>query len=60
MEIQNDPRNQFWIDLNTEITKWMDQVEQLILMGDWNSKFLEVKPYMETQGVNNIICNLHR
>ena len=34
MVIQNDPRTQFWIDLNTEIYKWIHQGEKIILMGD--------------------------
>ena len=38
MKIQNDPKNQLWIDLNTQIEKCMDQGEQLILVGDWNSE----------------------
>ena len=29
---------QFWIDLNTEIANWMDQVERIILMED--SKYI--------------------
>ena len=42
MKIQNDPRTQFWIDLNKDISKWIHQGEQIILMGDWNSKAPEV------------------
>ena len=33
MKIQNDPSNQFWIDLNTEILKWIHQGEKLSLWG---------------------------
>ena len=43
MQIQNDPRTQFWIDPNTEISKWINQEEKIILIGDWNSEALEVK-----------------
>ena len=28
MKIQNDPRTQFWIDLNTKIYKWIHQGEK--------------------------------
>ena len=38
MEIQNNPRTQFWIDLNTEIAKYINQGEHLLLMGDCNSE----------------------
>ena len=29
-------------------------------MGDWNSEALEVNIWMETQGLTNAICNIHR
>ena len=60
MKIQNDPRNQLWIDLNTQIAKWVDQGEQLILVGDWNSEVSEGIKWMETQGLANTIYDLHR
>ena len=34
MEIKNDPRTQFLIDLNKYISKWTHQGEQIILIGD--------------------------
>ena len=34
MKIQNYPRTQFLTDLNTEISRWIHQEEQIILMGD--------------------------
>ena len=37
MKIKNDPRTQFWIDLNKEISKWIHQREQIIIIGDRNS-----------------------
>ena len=37
MKIQNDPRTQFWINLDTEISKWVHQGEQIIIMGYCNS-----------------------
>ena len=60
MKIRNDPRTQFWIVMNTEILKWIHQVEQIILVGDCNSEASEVKTWMETKGLTNIIFNLHR
>ena len=42
MKIQNDPRNQSWIELSTDIAKFMDQVEQIIIMGACNSEASEV------------------
>ena len=59
MKIQNDPRTQFWVDLNTEISKRIHQGEQIILMGDYNSEASEVNTWMETQGLTNKICNLN-
>ena len=48
MKIQNDPSNQFWIDLNTEILKWIHQGEQIIIMGDWDIEVSEVNTWRET------------
>ena len=47
-KIQNNPRTQFWIYLNTKIAKWMDQGEQLILIGGFNSEASDVNTRMET------------
>ena len=30
------------MNLNTKITEWIVQVEQLIIMGDWNSEASEM------------------
>ena len=38
MKIKNELRNPFWIDLNTNTTKWMYQGEQIIIMGYWDSE----------------------
>ena len=59
MKIQNDPRTQFWMDINKEISKWIHQREQIILMGVCNSEALEVNTWMETKVLNYTICNLH-
>ena len=59
MKLQNDPRTQFWIDINKEISKWIHQLEQIILMEDCNSEASEVNTWMETQVLTNKICNLH-
>ena len=59
LKVQNNPRPQFWIDLNKGISKWIHQGEQIILMGDWNSEASDVNTWMETQGLTNKICNLH-
>ena len=59
MKIQNDPRAQFWIDFNTEISKLIHQGEQIMLMGDFNSEVLELNTWMLTQVLTNIIFNPH-
>ena len=38
MKIKKHPRNQFWIDLNKEIPKWIHQGEQIILIWNWKSE----------------------
>ena len=43
MKIQYDPRTQIWIYLNKDISKWIHQGEQIILMGTGI-----VKPWRET------------
>ena len=47
------------MNLNTKITEWIGQVEQLIIMGDWNIEASEMDTCMKTQGITNAICNLH-
>ena len=59
MKIQNDLRNQLWIELNTEILKLIRQGEHIIIIGGWNSSALEVRTRMEKQGPGNTICNIH-
>ena len=60
MKIKNDPITKFWIDLHTEISKWINQWEQIIPMRDWNSEASEVNTWMETQGLTNTIFNINR
>ena len=50
----------FWIDLNEYISKWIHQGEKIILNGDCNSEASEVNICMETHGLTNKICNIHR
>ena len=42
IKIQNDPRTQLWIDLNTETLKCIHQGEHIIIMGEWSSEASEV------------------
>ena len=58
MKIQNDPRNQSWIDINTEISKGYIKEKKNIL-GDWNGEASYVNTLMGTHGLTNTICNLH-
>ena len=51
MKMHSDPRTQFRININTEISKWIHKVEQIILRVDWNIELLEIKTWMETQGL---------
>ena len=60
MKIQNNPRTQFLIEVNTEISKWIHQGEQIIIMGDWNSEESEVNTWIEKQELTKKICNLQR
>ena len=53
------PREQFYNDLCKEITQWKANGEQLIIMGDWNIKFQDVRRWMEEMGLKEIICENH-
>ena len=55
MKIENGLRTQFWMDLNKDISKWIHQGEQIILLGDWNSEALEANTRIETQELTNTI-----
>ena len=46
LRYQNDPIIQIWVDINKEISTWIYQGEQIILVGDWNSEALEVITWM--------------
>ena len=60
IKIQIYPRNQLWIDLNTDTAEWMNHGEQLIIVGDWNSEVSEVRTWMKIQVIPNAICDLYR
>ena len=60
MKIENGLRTQFWMDLNKDISKWIHQGEQIILMDEWNIEASEVNTSIETQGLTNAIYNIHR
>ena len=59
MKNKNETRTQLWIDLNTEISKWIHQGGQIILIWDWNIEALEVNKCMVTKGLANKIYNIH-
>ena len=48
------------MDLNKDISKWIHQGEQIILMDEWNIEASEVNTSIETQGLTNAIYNIHR
>ena len=58
MKIQNDPRTQFWININKDISKSIHKTEKIILVRDWNSEASEVNKWMETQVITNTIYNI--
>jgi len=53
------PRAQFWEDLKTSIMEWQSQGEHVILMGDWNSEYEEVRAWMATYGLTDIVHSRH-
>lgn len=53
------PRKQFWIDLKEFITQCLENKETVILMGDWNSNYLEVVEWMSKLGLHDIIQSRH-
>jgi Reverse transcriptase (RNA-dependent DNA polymerase). len=54
------PRSQFWIDLKTYISECKENSEQVIVMGDWNSNYIEVVQWMNTLGLKDIIQDRHK
>jgi hypothetical protein len=54
------PRRQFWEDLKVHINQCKDKNEQVIIMGDWNSKYEEVVHWMSTVGLKDVIVNRHQ
>lgn len=54
------PRIQFWIDLKDYITQCKDANEQVIIMGDWNSKYDDVVKWMKAVGLKDIIVDRHQ
>lgn len=54
------PRIQFWKDLKEFIMKCKSENEQVIVMGDWNSRYEEVKQWMSTMGLKDIIVDRHK
>jgi Endonuclease/Exonuclease/phosphatase family. len=53
------PRKQFWVDLKQYIKRCQDNDEHVIIMGDWNSKYIEVVRWMQQLGLVDIIHQRH-
>jgi hypothetical protein len=53
------PRTQFWLDLKEFILSCKEANEQVVVMGDWNSRYDEVVRWMSTVGLKDIIVNRH-
>ena len=53
--IQSCPWRQFWVDLKTFVEEVYDNGEQLIVMGDWNSRMKDVDLFFETLGMEEAI-----
>lgn len=53
------PRKQFWVDLKAYIEQCISNEEHLVIMGDWNSEYGEVKRWMKGNGLIDIIQQRH-
>jgi hypothetical protein len=53
------PRKQFWIDLKRFIQRCQQEGEQVLVMGDWNSKYQDVIHWMKELGLADIIQQRH-
>jgi len=57
--IQSNQRHDFWNDLEQSVTRAIDLGDNIILMGDWNTEFSEVRTWMESLGLVKLICEKH-
>jgi exonuclease III len=57
--IMECPRKQFWIDLHEFLGNCTQRNEQIVLMGDWNSDYDEIKQWMFEHGLKDIIQSRH-
>eukprot|EP00979_Chaetoceros_neogracilis_P017703 scaffold10267_cov270-Chaetoceros_neogracile.AAC.1 len=53
------PRQLFGSDLRTLVKSKMDQGNQIILQGDFNAEFKEIRKWMAEMGLVEGICELH-
>ena len=56
-----DPIQAFWNDLGTELQQWMNNGEQIILCGDWNTYVLgkDITTFMNKYGLKEAITHVH-
>ena len=54
-----DVRAFFWNDLETSVRQRIDDGDQIILTGDFNSEFKEVREWMLELGLVEGICENH-
>ena len=56
-----DPIQSFWDDLETDIRKWIDEGDHIVLCGDWNRKVNGnlLKSFMTSLGLKEAIQHVH-
>ena len=55
----DDPRKLFWYDLAATIKAATDDGYKIMLLGDFNSDFKELREWMIKQGLIESICEMH-
>jgi hypothetical protein len=53
--IMECPRKQFWIDFKSFLVQCQELNEDVVVMGDWNSKYDEVVTWMKELGLCDLI-----
>ena len=58
---EREPIKAFWDDLGKELDNWIQQDEQIILCGDWNTDITnpEITTFMEARGLQEPILYRH-
>ena len=59
--LSQDPIKAFWDDLGKALQQWINNGEQIVLCGDWNTHVLgqDITTFMNTFGLKEAITHIH-